>query len=232
MTTPASAHNRSTSTRPLYDNTDVTGGFVFWGQALGNWLAEPQPARSNAQDGPPSPCGSGAAACARSAAEGEGLQSLFGKSPSRRGFEIPLEVRRACPVRESNCRLDAPRLEFCGVGDFTRVVFGQALLQIFCQADIKMFRHLYALQNIDVEKVHGWLAEPQPARSNAQDGPPSPCGSGAAAFALRCAAGEGWWSRQESNLRPSHCERDALPTELRPHPIAVKIIQLPQNCKQ
>src|SRR5881397_1650635 len=28
----------------------------------------------------------------------------------------------------------------------------------------------------------------------------------------------GWWSRQESNLRPSHCERDALPTELRPHP--------------
>src|SRR6266481_9051842 len=28
---------------------------------------------------------------------------------------------------------------------------------------------------------------------------------------------EGWWSRQESNLRPSHCERDALPTELRPH---------------
>jgi hypothetical protein len=26
-----------------------------------------------------------------------------------------------------------------------------------------------------------------------------------------------WWSRQGSNLRPSHCERDALPTELRPH---------------
>ena len=26
-----------------------------------------------------------------------------------------------------------------------------------------------------------------------------------------------WWSRQDSNLRPSHCERDALPTELRPH---------------
>src|SRR5687767_13670920 len=25
-----------------------------------------------------------------------------------------------------------------------------------------------------------------------------------------------WWSRQGSNLRPSHCERDALPTELRP----------------
>jgi hypothetical protein len=28
-----------------------------------------------------------------------------------------------------------------------------------------------------------------------------------------------WWSRQESNLRPSHCERDALPTELRPQPV-------------
>ena len=25
-----------------------------------------------------------------------------------------------------------------------------------------------------------------------------------------------WWSRGESNSRPSHCERDALPTELRP----------------
>ena len=33
------------------------------------------------------------------------------------------------------------------------------------------------------------------------------------------APGEGWWSRQDSNLRPSHCERDALPTELRPQPI-------------
>ena len=29
-----------------------------------------------------------------------------------------------------------------------------------------------------------------------------------------------WWSRQDSNLRPSHCERDALPTELRPRPPA------------
>src|ERR1041384_4116736 len=30
-------------------------------------------------------------------------------------------------------------------------------------------------------------------------------------------SGGSWWSRQDSNLRPSHCERDALPTELRPH---------------
>jgi hypothetical protein len=26
-----------------------------------------------------------------------------------------------------------------------------------------------------------------------------------------------WWSRRESNPRPPHCERGALPTELRPH---------------
>ena len=26
-----------------------------------------------------------------------------------------------------------------------------------------------------------------------------------------------WWSGGESNSRPSHCERDALPTELPPH---------------
>ena len=28
--------------------------------------------------------------------------------------------------------------------------------------------------------------------------------------------GKDWWSRGESNPRPSHCERDALPSELRP----------------
>src|SRR5215471_8347529 len=27
---------------------------------------------------------------------------------------------------------------------------------------------------------------------------------------------EGWWRRGGSNSRPSHCERDALPAELRP----------------
>ena len=27
---------------------------------------------------------------------------------------------------------------------------------------------------------------------------------------------KGWWSRGESNPGPSHCERDALPSELRP----------------
>src|SRR4051812_49329806 len=28
---------------------------------------------------------------------------------------------------------------------------------------------------------------------------------------------EKWWRRGGSNSRPSHCERDALPAELRPH---------------
>src|SRR5690606_31153291 len=28
---------------------------------------------------------------------------------------------------------------------------------------------------------------------------------------------ESWWRRGGSNSRPSHCERDALPAELRPH---------------
>src|SRR6478609_5899837 len=30
-----------------------------------------------------------------------------------------------------------------------------------------------------------------------------------------------WWRRGGSNSRPSHCERDALPAELRPHVEAV-----------
>ncbi len=34
--------------------------------------------------------------------------------------------------------------------------------------------------------------------------------------ARRPAASRGWWSGRESNPRPSHCERDALPTELPP----------------
>lgn len=38
-----------------------------------------------------------------------------------------------------------------------------------------------------------------------------------------------WWSRQESNLRPSHCERDALPTELRPHPLNPKMVTARTN---
>ena len=29
-----------------------------------------------------------------------------------------------------------------------------------------------------------------------------------------------WWRRGGSNSRPSHCERDALPAELRPHKAA------------
>ena len=29
----------------------------------------------------------------------------------------------------------------------------------------------------------------------------------------------GWWRRGGSNSRPSHCERDALPAELRPHSV-------------
>ena len=31
------------------------------------------------------------------------------------------------------------------------------------------------------------------------------------------AAGTNWWSRGGSNSRPPHCERGALPAELRPH---------------
>src|SRR5688572_23749040 len=33
-----------------------------------------------------------------------------------------------------------------------------------------------------------------------------------------CEAKPDWWTRTESNCRPPHCERGALPTELRAHP--------------
>ena len=37
------------------------------------------------------------------------------------------------------------------------------------------------------------------------------------AYPLEDVEGKNWWSRGGSNSRPSHCERDALPAELRPH---------------
>ena len=37
------------------------------------------------------------------------------------------------------------------------------------------------------------------------------------AYPLEDVEGKNWCSRGGSNSRPSHCERDALPAELRPH---------------
>jgi hypothetical protein len=39
-------------------------------------------------------------------------------------------------------------------------------------------------------------------------------------WTARDALGSKWWSGRGSNPRPSHCERDALPTELPPHMFA------------
>ena len=36
------------------------------------------------------------------------------------------------------------------------------------------------------------------------------------AYPLEDVEGKNWWSRGGANSRPSHCERDALPAELRP----------------
>ena len=40
----------------------------------------------------------------------------------------------------------------------------------------------------------------------------------------------GWWSRRDSNTRPSRCERDALPTELRPQPVHCKHLRRIEQC--
>ena len=43
-------------------------------------------------------------------------------------------------------------------------------------------------------------------------------------YIARCSAfstGIVWWRRGGSNSRPSHCERDALPAELRPHRLRI-----------
>ena len=50
--------------------------------------------------------------------------------------------------------------------------------------------------------------------------PPSPVGFGAAAFARF--ASEGWWARQDSNLRPDRYERGVLTIELQAPPRACR----------
>jgi hypothetical protein len=46
------------------------------------------------------------------------------------------------------------------------IMLRQPLLQVFGHADVKTLRRLRALQNKDVEKTHGRLAEPEPAAPN------------------------------------------------------------------
>ena len=49
-------------------------------------------------------------------------------------------------------------------------------------------------------------------------------------FARPCQS-SGWWSGRGSNPRPSHCERDALPTELPPHTRRAILEYLPRRSK-
>src|SRR5258706_14655485 len=44
-----------------------------------------------------------------------------------------------------------------------------------------------------------------------------PRGPDSRRFPLNGCVSSWWWRRRGSNPRPSHCERDALPAELRPH---------------
>src|SRR5882762_2106756 len=48
----------------------------------------------------------------------------------------------------------------------------------------------------------------------------------------RCGKVRDWWSGRGSNPRPSHCERDALPTELPPHVRRAILEQGPVQCHQ
>jgi hypothetical protein len=48
---------------------------------------------------------------------------------------------------------------------------GQSQFQVLRQADIEAFWHLNALQDVNVEKIHGWLAEPKPAGRSARNLP-------------------------------------------------------------
>ena len=114
-----------------------------------------------------------------------------------------------------------PWAEFRRVRTFASIMVGYPLLQVGGVPAIKFLGEREALQNIGVKHTQ---CEKWPAIHSSEPELTSPPslessfgGHRPSLVATGVVPSGGWWSRQESNLRPSHCERDVLPTELRPH---------------
>ncbi len=97
------------------------------------------------------------------------------------------------------------------MGATTFVMFTKAGRQVGSSPDIMSSRVIFRNQNVDVLKIHG-----MPSRSLAAEkhkkSPPAhsiTSGSGVTAFALCCAASEGWWRRGDSNPRPEMATRQS-----------------------
>ena len=120
------------------------------------------------------------------------------------GFEIFLKGSGFGFGGKANSGFDAPRFEFGGVRAPSFVVFLEASWEVGGDADIMTGGIGLADQDVDVKMVihSGLPSRSLAAEQNARLRHPR-MDSGVVAFALRCAASEGWWRRGDSNPRPN-----------------------------
>ena len=156
---------------------------------------------------------------------------MLGKGAARGSFEIAFKGMGLLLIRKCDGGFDLPGTILCRMRNSARVMFQNSRFQIFSNANVVTFRIGFASENVNVEETHRDVCIKVARLRRASARQPSlsafmvTCFQDLAHRKLACRAvarsaaeSEGWWSRQDSNLRPSHCERDALPTELRPHP--------------
>ncbi len=169
-------------------------------------------------------------AVARSAAAGDvGVfgppsEVLAGKCSSRTCFQITLEIPGLIPRIESDDGFNAPWAATGRMGNSAFVMLLQACDQVLGAAGVMSFRVLLADEDVHVYGIdHGNVTTGAARLRKATAWQPSLTAAhrgwlACQAVARSAAESEGWWSGRELNPRPSHCERDALPTELPPQP--------------
>ena len=114
------------------------------------------------------------------------------KNAAQPRLQISLEADRALVVAKSNVSLYAPGPKLRRMRRCARIVWSEPGHQIIGDASVAVRTIQKALQDVDVFHEGACRAEARPA-------------------------GEGWWSRWDSNPRPPRCHRGALPTAPRPH---------------
>ena len=81
-------------------------------------------------------------------------QSLAGKRLSRVGFQVPLEFEGAIFLFEGAIKVDLPRGEFGSVWTAALIMGKDSLLEIFGEANVRLFRVLFAPKDINVKHAH------------------------------------------------------------------------------
>jgi hypothetical protein len=111
-------------------------------------------------------------------------QALFGKGSARCRLQILLKSEGLFLVGECDVGLHRPRRLFRRVRYLACVVLLESLAQIACNSDVEMLGIFYAVQDVYVshERTRAACCLACRAVAGALYSPPSPFGSGAAAF--------------------------------------------------